>query len=93
MRRGSREIPLTAKEYAFVEHLARNAGRLVSRTELVSHVWDENHEPMANVIDVYVSRLRRKIDGGESKPLLQIRRGAGIMLAADPVGDQPDEDT
>ena len=91
-RRGTREIPLTAKEYAFVEHLARNAGRLVSRTELVSHVWDENHEPMANVIDVYVSRLRRKIDGGESKPLLQIRRGAGIMLAADRVDDQPDED-
>ena len=90
-RRGTREIPLTAKEYAFVEHLARNAGRLVSRTELVSHVWDENHEPMANVIDVYVSRLRRKIDGGEPKPLLQIRRGAGIMLASDPVGDQPDE--
>ena len=92
-RRGTREIPLTAKEYAFVEHLARNAGRLVSRTELVSHVWDENHEPMANVIDVYVSRLRRKIDGGESNPLLQIRRGAGIMLASEPVGDQPDEAT
>lgn len=80
-RRGPREIPLTAKEYAFVEHLARNAGRVVSRSELVAHVWDENHEPMGNVIDVYVSRLRRKIDGGESVPLFHIRRGAGIMLA------------
>lgn len=80
-RRGTRQIPLTAKEYAFIEHLARNAGRIVSRTELVAHVWDENHEPMANVIDVYVSRLRRKIDGGEPVPLLHIRRGAGIMLA------------
>ncbi len=80
-RRGARDIPLTAKEYAFVEHLARNVGRIVSRSELVAHVWDENHEPMANVIDVYVSRLRRKIDGGESVPLLHIRRGAGIMLA------------
>jgi len=79
-RRGAREIPLTAKEYAFVEHLARNAGRIVSRSELVAHVWDENHEPMGNVIDVYVSRLRRKIDAGETVPLLHIRRGAGIML-------------
>ena len=70
---------------------AAEAARLVSRSELVSHVWDENHEPMANVIDVYVSRLRRKIDGGEPKPLLQIRRGAGIMLTSDLVGDQPDE--
>ena len=79
-RRGARDIPLTAKEYAFVEHLARNVGRVVSRSELVAHVWDENHEPMANVIDVYVSRLRRKIDGGEPVSLLHIRRGAGIML-------------
>ena len=89
-RRGNREIPLTAKEYAFVEHLARNAGRIVSRSELVSHVWDENHEPMANVIDVYVSRLRRKIEGGESIPLLRIRRCAGIMLAADGGSDPTD---
>jgi len=90
-RRGARAIPLTAKEYAFVEHLARNAGRVVSRSELVAHVWDENHEPMANVIDVYVSRLRRKIDGGESVPLLRIRRGAGIMLAGDPASGQADD--
>lgn len=80
-RRAGREIQLTAKEYAFVEHLARNAGRVVSRSELVAHVWDENHEPMANVIDVYVSRLRRKIDAGESVALLHTRRGAGIMLS------------
>ena len=79
-RRGSRDIPLTPKEYAFLEHLARNAGRVVSRSELVAHVWDENHEPMGNVIDVYVSRLRRKIDAGESVLLLHIRRGAGILL-------------
>jgi two-component system copper resistance phosphate regulon response regulator CusR len=89
-RRGSREIPLTAKEYAFVEHLARNAGRIVSRAELVAHVWDENHEPMANVLDVYVSRLRRKIDGGEAVALLHIRRGAGIMLADGGAGEWSD---
>jgi two-component system copper resistance phosphate regulon response regulator CusR len=84
VRRAGRDIPLTAKEYAFIEHLARNAGRVVSRSELVAHVWDENHEPMGNVIDVYVSRLRRKIDAGELVPLLQIRRGVGIMLGNGP---------
>ena len=91
-RRVRRDIPLTAKEYAFVEHLARNAGRVVSRSELVAHVWDENHEPMVNVIDVYVSRLRRKIDAGESVPLLHIRRGAGIMLGNGGDGEQLDDD-
>jgi two-component system, OmpR family, response regulator len=90
-RRGRRAIPLTAKEYAFVEHLARNAGRVVSRSELTAHVWDENHEPMGNVIDVYVSRLRRKIDAGESVPLLHIRRGAGIILG-DGAGAEPSDD-
>ena len=77
---------------AFVEHLARNAGRLVSRSELVAHVWDDNHEPMGNVIDVYVSRLRRKIDGGEAVPLLHIRRGAGIMLGNGSGGERQDDE-
>ena len=80
VRRGSRAIPLTAKEYAFLEYLARKAGSVVSRTEIVEHVWDENHDPGANLVDVYVSRLRRKIDAGESTPLLHTRRGSGILL-------------
>jgi two-component system copper resistance phosphate regulon response regulator CusR len=80
VRRGARSIPLTAKEYAFLEYLARNAGSVVSRSEIVEHVWDENHDPGANLVDVYVSRLRRKIDAGEPTALLHTRRGAGILL-------------
>jgi two-component system copper resistance phosphate regulon response regulator CusR len=79
--RGTRPIRLTAKEYAFLEYLARNAGRVVSRTELAAHVWDENHEPDANLLDVYVSRLRRKIDGNQATALVHVKRAAGIMLA------------
>jgi two-component system copper resistance phosphate regulon response regulator CusR len=84
VHRAGREIRLTAKEYAFVEYLARHAGRVVARTELSIHVWDGNHEPAANLVDVYVSRLRRKIDDGAATPLLHTRRGHGVLLGADP---------
>ena len=70
------------REYAFLEYLARHSGRVVSRAEITEHVWDENHDPMSNVLDVYLSRLRRKVDGGEATPLLHTRRGEGIILAA-----------
>ena len=82
-RRGARTIPLTAKEFAFLEYLARNAGRIVTRAEITSHVWDDNHEPGANLLDVYVSRLRRKVDGGGEPSLFHTRRGMGVMLALD----------
>jgi len=81
-RRGSREIALTTKEYALLELLVRNAGRIVTRTEISAHVWDENHDPFSNLIDVYVSRVRRKVDGGERVALISTRRGVGYMLAA-----------
>jgi two-component system copper resistance phosphate regulon response regulator CusR len=81
VNRGARAVSLTAKEYAFLEYLARNAGRVVSRTEITSHVWDDNHEPGANLLDVYVSRLRRKVDGPGERPLLHTRRGMGVLLA------------
>jgi two-component system copper resistance phosphate regulon response regulator CusR len=81
-RRGGRDLGLTAKEFAFLEYLARNAGRVVSRTEIATHVWDDNHDPASNLIDVYVSRLRRKVDGDAKRALFHTRRGAGIMLAA-----------
>ena len=81
-RRGQREITLTTKEYALLEHLVRNAGRIVTRTEINAHVWDDNHDPFSNLIDVYVSRLRRKVDGGERVTLISTRRGVGYMLAA-----------
>lgn len=81
VRRGTRAVSLTAKEYAFLEYLARNAGRVVSRTEITSHVWDDNHEPQANLLDVYVSRLRRKVDAPSERPLVHTRRGMGVLLA------------
>jgi two-component system copper resistance phosphate regulon response regulator CusR len=81
-RRDGRRVPLTAREYAFLEYLARHAGQIVSRAAIAAHVWDENHDPAANLIDVYVSRLRRKIDAGAA-PLIHTRRGAGVLLAAD----------
>jgi two-component system, OmpR family, copper resistance phosphate regulon response regulator CusR len=80
-RRG-RQIPMTAKEYALVEFLARNAGRVVGRAEIAEHVWDEAFDPFSNLIEVYVNRLRRKIDAGEAKPLLHTRRGAGYLLGS-----------
>src|SRR5215217_2509665 len=58
--RADRIVPLTTKEYVMLEYLARHAGRVVGRAELSEHVWDENHDPMSNAIDVYIARLRRK---------------------------------
>jgi two-component system copper resistance phosphate regulon response regulator CusR len=81
-RRGEREIPLTAKEFAFLQHLARNAGRIVSRAELMTHVWDDSRGSYSNIIDVYASRLRRKIDEGEPVALFSTHRGAGYLLDA-----------
>jgi DNA-binding response OmpR family regulator len=79
--RGGKTISMTAKEYALVEFLARNAGRVVGRAEIAEHVWDEEFDPFSNLIEVYVNRVRRKIDGGGAKPLLHTRRGAGYVLS------------
>jgi two-component system, OmpR family, copper resistance phosphate regulon response regulator CusR len=81
-RRGERTISLTAKEYALLEFLARNAGRVVGRSEIAEHVWDETFDPFSNLIEVYVNRLRRKIGDDENAPLLQTRRGSGYILVA-----------
>ncbi len=81
-RRGKKEIPLSNREFAFLSYLARHAGRIVSRNELMSHVWDDTRDSYSNIIDVYASRLRRKIDEGRPVPLFSTHRGAGYMLAA-----------
>jgi len=86
--RGGKAISLTAKEYALLEFLARNAGRVVGRAEIAEHVWDEEFDPFSNLIEVYVNRLRRKIDVGARKTLLHTRRGSGYVLAA---GNNPAE--
>lgn len=73
-------ISLTHKEYALLEYLVRNAGRVVSRADIAEHVWDETFDPFSNLIEVYINRLRRKIDPDGSSGLLQTRRGAGYIL-------------
>jgi DNA-binding response OmpR family regulator len=79
-KRGNQSIVLTQKEYALLEFLARNAGRVVGRAEIAEHVWDESFDPFSNLIEVYVNRLRRKIDVPNKAALLHTRRGAGYML-------------
>src|SRR5882762_5792244 len=92
--RAGRNVTLTAKEYALLEYLARNAGRVVGRAEIAEHVWDETFDPFSNLIEVYVNRVRRKIDADSSKPLLHTRRGAGYFfgpLSDSDLADERDE--
>src|SRR5271163_4745364 len=77
---GGHAISLTHKEYALLEYLVRNAGRVVSRADIAEHVWDETFDPFSNLIEVYINRLRRKIDPDGNSELLQTRRGAGYIL-------------
>jgi DNA-binding response OmpR family regulator len=79
--RAGANIPMTTKEFGLLEYLARNLGRVVGRAEIAEHVWEETFDPFSNLIEVYVNRLRRKIDSGRVTPLLQTRRGAGYILA------------
>jgi DNA-binding response OmpR family regulator len=87
--RAGQPIALTTKEYVMLEYLARNAGRVVGRAELCEHVWDENHDPFSNAIEVYINRLRKKVDDGFDVPMIHTRRGAGYMLAAGESADRP----
>jgi DNA-binding response OmpR family regulator len=81
--RGDAEVVLTSKEYALLDFLARNAGRVVTRQEIAEHVWDEHFDPFSNLIEVYVNRLRRKIDRQEPH-LLMTRRNEGYLLRSEP---------
>jgi DNA-binding response OmpR family regulator len=90
-KRGNRTITLTAKEYALLEFLARNANRVMGRSEIAEHVWDESFDPFSNLIEVYVNRLRRKLGDENGKPLLQTRRGSGYILSASTPSDTPEE--
>jgi DNA-binding response OmpR family regulator len=81
--RGGKPVSLTAKEYAFLEFLVLNENRIVNREQIAQHVWDENFDPFSNVIDVYVRRLRTKIDAGFDRPLIHTRRGEGYILTAE----------
>ncbi len=75
-----REIDLTSREYALLEYLARRAGDVVGRADIAEHVWDEHYDAFSNVVDVYVQRLRRKLDDGHEPSLIRTRRGQGYQL-------------
>ncbi len=79
-RRGGQPVSLTTKEYALLEYLARNAGKVVGREDISEHVWDETFDPFSNLIEVYINRLRRKVDEPFDVPLIHTRRGAGYVL-------------
>ncbi len=82
VKRGGKKIELKPREYLLLEYFARNEGRVVTRTMLLEQVWDYHFDPATNVIDVHVSRLRRKLEDGFERPLLHTVRGAGYMLEA-----------
>jgi two-component system, OmpR family, copper resistance phosphate regulon response regulator CusR len=81
--RAGSPVSLTAKEYALLEFLVINEGRVVGREQIAQHVWDESFDPLSNVIDVYIKRLRAKLDTGARK-LIHTRRGEGYILTARP---------
>jgi len=87
VERAGRAVELTTKEYALLEFFTRNAGRVIGRSEISEHVWDENFDPISNLIEVYVQRLRRKLG---PPPLLHTRRGSGYVLHAHE--DEPSDD-
>jgi heavy metal response regulator len=78
--RDGREIGLTTKEFALLEYLAREKGKVVGRAEIAEHVWDENFDAFSNIIEVYIKRLRTKMDDGFEGQLIHTRRGAGYIL-------------
>lgn len=78
--RDGKEITLTGKEYALLEYFMRNAGRILTETQIIEHVWDMNYESMANTVNVYIHHLRSKIDRGFDKKLLNTVRGMGFVM-------------
>src|ERR1700688_4805183 len=84
VRRAGKRIDLTAKEYALLEYLATNPGRVFSRTMIIEHVWDQSFEGLTNIVDVYVRHLRSKIDDPFPVKLIRTVRGVGYGLGESP---------
>jgi DNA-binding response OmpR family regulator len=80
VERAGKLVLLTTKEYALLEYLARRRGEVVGRADIAEHVWDDSFDPMSNLIEVYIQRLRRKIDDGHAVRLIHTHRGAGYTL-------------
>jgi heavy metal response regulator len=81
--RGGKEISLTGKEYALLEYLMRNQGRIVSKSMIIEHVWDMNYEGLSNVVNVYINHLRKKVDKNFKNKLIQTVRGYGYKIDED----------
>ena len=81
VQRGGRKIELTAKEFALLEYLMRNAGRKITRSMIIEHVWNLNFDTRTNVVDVYINYLRKKIDDGDTCRLIHTIRGVGYELS------------
>jgi two-component system OmpR family response regulator len=82
VRRSGRDIEMLPREFQLLEYLVRNAGHVVSRAMLLRHVWDLHFDPTTNIIDVYVGRVRRKVDGQQVYPLIHTVRGVGYCVRA-----------
>ena len=82
VRRRGREIDLLPREFQVLEYLVRNEGHVVSRAMLLQHVWDLHFDPATNTIEVYVGRVRRKVDGQQAYPLIHTVRGVGYCVRA-----------
>ena len=80
VRRDGARIKLTSKEYSLLEYLALNKGRVLSRSMIVDHVWDQSFEGLTNIVDVYVRQLRSKVDEPFAQPLIRTMRGSGYYL-------------
>jgi len=80
VRRAGKRVELTAKEYSLLEYLASHAGRVLSRTMIIEHVWDESFEGLTNIVDVYVRHLREKVDEPHERKLIRTVRGVGYCL-------------
>jgi DNA-binding response OmpR family regulator len=80
VKRAGKRIDLTSKEYALLEYLMANAGRALSRTMIIEHVWDQSFDGVTNIVDVYVRHLRNKIDDGHSRKLIRTIRGVGYAI-------------
>ncbi len=80
VKRGSQRIELTSKEYALLEYLMSNAGRVLSRNMIIEHVWDQSFDGITNIVDVYIRHLRNKVDTGHEPKLLRTVRGVGYTI-------------
>jgi len=83
LKRRERKIDLTTREFSLLEYLMRSPGRVFTRTQICEHVWNYNFDPGTNLVDVYIQRLRRKIDDDENTKLIQTIRGTGYKIGRD----------